>query len=131
MDEQRKLEREGSEEDAYDVGDAFGEHNIEYWVYDGTRLIPASPDEQERLREWEQRILLEQWKAIERRRERALARRRPWIFARRGLPMLAAWLRGARHSESATSARRALPSPSGGIGQPEQPIRRVSDVSES
>jgi hypothetical protein len=27
----------------YDVGAAFGEHNIEWWVYDGTRLIPAPP----------------------------------------------------------------------------------------
>jgi hypothetical protein len=28
----------------YDVGVAFGAHDIEWWVYDGTRLVPAPPE---------------------------------------------------------------------------------------
>ena len=50
-----------------DVEEAFGEHDIDYWVWDGNRLIPASPQKRalirerealQRLREWPER---EQW----------------------------------------------------------------------
>jgi hypothetical protein len=32
-------------DDEYDVGAAFGEHAIEWWVYDGARLVPASAEQ--------------------------------------------------------------------------------------
>ncbi|HEV2235074.1 MAG TPA: hypothetical protein VGR57_00300 [Ktedonobacterales bacterium] len=42
-------ERHGTAPDApagdYDTGDAFGAHDIEWWVYDGVRLIPAPPEQ--------------------------------------------------------------------------------------
>jgi hypothetical protein len=31
----------------YDVGAAFDEHDIEWWVYDGTQLVPAPPAQAE------------------------------------------------------------------------------------
>jgi hypothetical protein len=126
MDEQSARAREGSREDTYDVGEAFGAHTIEYWVYDGTRLIPASPDEQEQLREWEQRSRLAQWTAGE-RRGRVRARRRPWFFARQGLLLCVAWLRGGR-GESVALARGASSPHQGHVQQPEQPNRRVINV---
>lgn len=39
-----------------------GEHNIEYWLWDGERLIPASAEESERLREREALLRLDYWK---------------------------------------------------------------------
>jgi hypothetical protein len=36
-----------------DVEDAFGEHNIEYWVRKGNRLVPATPEESAQIQEWE------------------------------------------------------------------------------
>lgn len=36
-----------------DVEDAFGEHDIEYWVWDGNRLIPAPPNKLARIHELE------------------------------------------------------------------------------
>lgn len=117
--------------EAYDVGEAFGEHNIEYWVYDGRRLIPASPDEQERLREWAQRSRLEMWKAEERRRERAQAWRQPWITATQRLAAFAPWLHAGQRKGMATPAGELPPTSKGDVSQPERPIRRVIDRSES
>lgn len=128
MDEQRKLEREGSEEDAYDVGDAFGEHNIEYWIYDGKRLVPASPDEQERLREWEQRSRLEQWKAGERRGGRAQTRRRPWPSARQRLAALSMRLCAGQRDDMAAPAEEVFQARKGGARRPERPSGRISDA---
>jgi hypothetical protein len=31
--------------DDYDVGAAFGDHAVEWWVHDGTRLVPATPEQ--------------------------------------------------------------------------------------
>lgn len=49
------------------AGDALDpftdEHNIEYWLWDGERLIPASPDESERLREREALLRLGYWQS--------------------------------------------------------------------
>ena len=62
----------------YDVGEAFGEHDIEYWIYDGKRLVPASPDEAERLRELEAWPRLTRWQEKQRPRARLLALRGWW-----------------------------------------------------
>ena len=37
------------------------EHDIEYWLWDGARLIPASPEESERFREREALLRLSYW----------------------------------------------------------------------
>ena len=29
----------------YGVGAAFGDHAVEWWVHDGVRLVPASPEQ--------------------------------------------------------------------------------------
>lgn len=80
---------------AYDVGDAFGEHDIEYWIYNGTRLVPASPDETERLREYDAWPRLALWQA----RERHQMRWAPWREYRRRLTqramLITAWLKQA------------------------------------
>ena len=36
-----------------DVEDAFGAHNIEYWVRRGNKLVPATADEVAQIHEWE------------------------------------------------------------------------------
>ncbi|MGZ3602457.1 MAG: hypothetical protein ACXWQ5_23150, partial [Ktedonobacterales bacterium] len=41
-----------------------GEHNIEYWLWDGERLIPASAQESERLREREAQLRLGYWTSL-------------------------------------------------------------------
>jgi hypothetical protein len=51
MDERH--ERDPDLLETYDVGEAFGDHDIEYWIYDGVRLVPATPDEIAALREHE------------------------------------------------------------------------------
>ncbi len=71
MYDRYELERDdASDYDAYDVGEAFGDHDIEYWIYGGRRLVPASPDEAERLREMEARVRLESRKSDEQRHQR-------------------------------------------------------------
>lgn len=48
-----------------------GEHDIEYWIWDGTQLVPASADEVHSIREQERTRdamwRLKQWEADERR----------------------------------------------------------------
>lgn len=39
------------------------EHDIEYWLWDGERLIPASAEESERLREREALLRLGYWES--------------------------------------------------------------------
>jgi hypothetical protein len=36
-----------------DVEDAFGDHDIEYWVRQGNKLVPATEDEVAQIHEWE------------------------------------------------------------------------------
>jgi hypothetical protein len=58
-----------------------GDHSIEYWFWNGTRLIPASPDEAERLREraaWER---IEAWREAEQQRMRRARLRALWVRA--------------------------------------------------
>ncbi len=39
------VEAAGALAGEYDVGAAFGEHAIEWWMYDGARLVPAPPEQ--------------------------------------------------------------------------------------
>lgn len=81
---ERSPEREHDGEDAVDVEDAFGAHDIEYWVRRGDRLVPATEEDIARIRAWEsQRVawsLVAQWEREERRPVRRwLARWRGWL----------------------------------------------------
>jgi hypothetical protein len=73
-----------------DVEEAFGEHNIEYWVRKGNKLVPATEDEVAQIHEWERessaRARLALWKRAE---------VRPWPTRQpHGAPYRAAmWLR--------------------------------------
>jgi hypothetical protein len=49
------------EHDEPDVEDAFGEHDIEYWVWRGHTLIPATPEQAVALREHEALARLARW----------------------------------------------------------------------
>jgi hypothetical protein len=44
-----EIEIAGAPTGEYDVGAAFGEHAIEWWVYDGARLVPASAEQADML----------------------------------------------------------------------------------
>jgi hypothetical protein len=70
-------ERGTLSDDGFD--EAFdGDHSIEYWFWNGARLIPASPDEAERLRKraaWER---MEAWRAAEQQRMRVARLRVMW-----------------------------------------------------
>jgi hypothetical protein len=43
--QEQRIDAAAAPADDYDVGAAFGEHAIEWWVYDGTRLVPAAPEQ--------------------------------------------------------------------------------------
>ncbi len=47
------------------------EHTIEYWLWDGERLIPASAEESERFRERETLLRLGYWKSQSERNDHA------------------------------------------------------------
>lgn len=85
--------------DDLDVADAFGEHDIEYWVRHGNRLVPASADEIAHIQEFERELAaylrLESWQRDERR-----AQRWPIRFLRRTLARREAWVKRAPHHDS-------------------------------
>jgi hypothetical protein len=71
-------ERSTLPDDGFD--EAFdGDHSIEYWFWNGTRLIPASPDEAERLREREAWERMEAWREAEQQRLRVARLRAMWV----------------------------------------------------
>jgi hypothetical protein len=47
--------------DAGEIDPFTDEHDIEYWIWDGAALIPASPVESERFREREALLRLSYW----------------------------------------------------------------------
>lgn len=46
-----------------DVEEAFGEHDIAYWVRDGNRLVPATPAQIAAIQEHEALLRLALWRA--------------------------------------------------------------------
>jgi hypothetical protein len=116
MESFRDFEREGDGdcyEGDYDVGDAFGEHNIEYWIYDGTRLVPASPAQAEQLRDLDARRRLELWQAQERRRERMRAWSQPWTPVKGTLVALGVQVRRRLPGAAGGPTRRSPATPAG------------------
>lgn len=93
----------GAELDAeLDVEDAFGAHDIEYWVRRENRLVPATAEDIERIRAWESQrvalLLVERW---EREQPHPLGR---WLARCRG------WLRRATRRLAETRIPKAAQS---------------------
>ncbi len=96
-----------------------GDHNIEYWVWDGSRLVPATPEERARIQEDERtqaaRRRLAHLQEQEYREAHSLRRRlttaMKWCSCR--LYMTAHWLRSGWHFWQAprTEGARAERSP--------------------
>jgi hypothetical protein len=55
------------DDDEPDVENAFGEHDIEYWVWRGHTLIPATPEQAAALREREAFARLTRWQQAQER----------------------------------------------------------------
>ncbi len=98
------------EGDEPEVEDAFGEHNIEYWVWQGRKLVPASPEQAALLREHEAMLRLQRWKvthmeagdATQRSTRPALLERLSYMRVMHAIVAAADGLRGrARGRESA------------------------------
>lgn len=58
---------DGAEEP--DVEDAFGEHDIEYWVWSGSRLVPATTEQVAAIREHEALCRLPSWASRQQERD--------------------------------------------------------------
>jgi hypothetical protein len=82
-----------------ELNDAYGDHNIEYWVWSGKRLVPATPEQVVVIHGIEQRLNLTRREAIEELAEQraALAPARPSLGHR--ITMLAARLMGLLRRE--------------------------------
>jgi hypothetical protein len=59
--------------------DLWAQPLIEYWIWNGTRLIPASADQADRLREMEAFRRLALWQDEQERERRRERRRQQWI----------------------------------------------------
>lgn len=95
-----------------DVADAFGEHAIEYWVWNDNRLIPASPMKLARIHEFEalNRLAWQKQREAERASKRdPLATPIPeklLATVRNGAATFAKHVRGlARHAHADHAAR--------------------------
>jgi hypothetical protein len=89
-----------------------GEHDIEYWIWDGTRLVPASEDEVHSIREQERTRdamwRLKQWEAGERRAANRLRMRNALERIAQMLPQpLARVRRGSTHEPASGASPTA------------------------
>ena len=95
-------ECEGAE---LDVEDAFGAHDIEYWVRRGNRLVPAAAEDIAQIQEWERELAaharLERWRRDERRAQRWRVR-----FLRRALARCEAWMKWVLHHDTTRATTR-------------------------
>ncbi len=94
-----------------DDADLWAQPLIEYWIWNGTRLIPASANQADRLREIEAMRRLEQWKYQQERERRKADWRRRWAVLPTGLAALAAAFRRRVASDSARARRKASHAP--------------------
>lgn len=98
--------------------DPYGEHEIEYWVPDGDRLIPATLEDIMRIHEFERartaRRRLETWK----RQDQRPAPRQPLRWLR---PLAARW--PARGSAARRQAPAEADAHAARSRQPSQPSR--------
>ncbi|GAC1447035.1 MAG: hypothetical protein PVSMB4_01090 [Ktedonobacterales bacterium] len=99
-----------------DVEDAFGAHDIEYWIWHDNRLIPASPDTAARLRELDALHRLHAWQRMERDVRRGTRRTALFRRAAGRLRTVARWTlgrgailgrRASRGQENTGSSRQA------------------------
>ena len=49
----------------WELDEAFGEHNIEYWVWSGKRLVPATAEQLVTIHEIEERLHLTRRQSVE------------------------------------------------------------------
>lgn len=99
-DEERVREEEyAGDAGNLDVEDAFGEHDIEYWVPRGNRLVPATEEDIAHIQEWERERIAQarlarlkeaeyrssRWPARLRQRLSAIVPRHPGIERDTGL----------------------------------------------
>jgi hypothetical protein len=82
-----------------------GDHTIEYWIWTGSRLVPASPEESERLRRQEaleeEEFRLRRKRQLEYRRQRLQSYRRvAWRLVSPLRCLLHRWGLSAHESES-------------------------------
>ena len=89
---------------------------IEHWIWTGTRLIPASADQADRLREIEAFQRLELWKDEQERERRREGWRRRWIALTMKLSAPVTGFR-RRLSRAAAKARRKTPSALSGVAR--------------
>lgn len=94
---------------ADDFPDPFGEHDIECWVWDGERLIPASAPEIQDFEEWERsRAASRRLAALGRARHTRFGRARTRLMVvARALRVVHIWRRrgpSQRHPTGATQA---------------------------
>jgi hypothetical protein len=92
--------------DDLEVEECFGEHDVEYWVRRGNRLVPATADEVARIHAWERErmtlVRLERLKDEERRQRTILFRLRAVV--RRWMARADRGQRPERLSEGVTTA---------------------------
>ncbi len=89
-----------------------GEHDIEYWIWDGTQLVPASADEVHSIREQERTRdamwRLKQWEARERHATNRLRMRTALERIAQMLPQpLARARRGSTHEPASGTSPTA------------------------
>src|SRR5258708_39945312 len=96
-----------------ELPDPWGdEHEIEYWIWDGTQLVPASADEVHSIREQERTRdamwRLKQWEAGERRAANRLRMRRALERIAQLLPQPPARARrGSMHEPASGASSKA------------------------
>jgi hypothetical protein len=93
-------------EGAIDVEEAFGEHEIEYWVWHDNRLIPAPPDKLARIQELEALQRLDEWRAAQERERRSAQRRAGLAGVRRVWGRVRATVAGALGRDAAPPGAR-------------------------
>jgi hypothetical protein len=94
---------------ADDFPDPFGAHDIECWVWDGERLIPASAPEIQDFEEWERsRAASRRLAALERTRHTRIGRARTrLVVVARALRVVRIWRRRGPSERQPTGATYA------------------------
>jgi hypothetical protein len=110
-------------DDDLDGEGAYGEAHpeIEYWLWTGEQLVPASPDQEISLRDIEARRRLTIWQANERRRAHVPMWQRLWNGVTEQLAAVRARLRGRVTAPLAASPTGTAPAPEQTGGRPSHP----------
>ena len=74
--------------------DPFGDHDIEWWVWDGARLIPASTEEIYDIEEYERaRVAMSRLRGYQSRRRSRISGAYSWLAGIVAAPRPSKWLR--------------------------------------